>query len=138
MLQLFQMNVAKVDRMLHMLQWLYMYIAKVCSQCFIRVFGCIVASVFIWMLHTFHTYAASALSRYYVCLQWFSSVFASASEECFKCFLYLQTYVAIIASRCLKSKLSIAHVAVCVRSGGDMSGPYMRSSGTGPAWARET
>jgi hypothetical protein len=51
------------------------YVAKVCSQYFIYVFGRIVANVFIWMLHTFHTYAASILSGYYVCLQWFSSCF---------------------------------------------------------------
>jgi hypothetical protein len=58
-----------------MLQWLYTYVAKVCSQCFICVFGRIVASVFIYMLHTFHTYVASVLSEYYVCLQWFLSLF---------------------------------------------------------------
>jgi hypothetical protein len=34
-----------------------------------------VASVFIWVLHMFHTYIACILSGYCVCLQWFSSVF---------------------------------------------------------------
>ena len=39
MLQLFYTNVVKVDRTLHMLQWLYTFIVKVYSQCFICVFG---------------------------------------------------------------------------------------------------
>jgi hypothetical protein len=57
------------SEMLHMLQWLYTY----------------VASAFIKMLHMFHTYVASVLSERCVCLQWFSSVF-----RCFcKCFRYM-------------------------------------------------
>jgi CBS domain containing-hemolysin-like protein len=62
-------------RMLHMLQWLYIYVANAYSQCFI-CFHTYVASVFILMLHIFHTYVESVLSRCCVCLQWFSSVFS--------------------------------------------------------------
>jgi hypothetical protein len=41
-----------------------------------------VASVFIWILHMFHTYVVSVLSGCCVCLQWLSSVFASISFSC--------------------------------------------------------
>jgi hypothetical protein len=44
-----------------------------------------VASVFIWILHMFHTYDASVLSECYVCLQWFSVFF-----KCFcKCLRHM-------------------------------------------------
>jgi hypothetical protein len=65
-----------------MLQWLYMYVAKVCYQCFICVFGrmlkCVYLDVayishiccmcFIWMLHMF------------------AKVFKCFQEKNFKCF----------------------------------------------------
>jgi hypothetical protein len=38
MLQVFYTHVAKVDRVLHMLQWLYTYVASSYSQCFIYFF----------------------------------------------------------------------------------------------------
>ena len=60
-----------------MLQWLYTYIANVCSQCFICVFGRIVASV-IWMLHMFtHMLQLFYLDIAYVfnCFQVFLGVF---------------------------------------------------------------
>jgi hypothetical protein len=58
----FQMDVVKIDWVLHMLQRLYTYVANFCYQCFICVFGTYVASVFICMLHMFHIYVASVLS----------------------------------------------------------------------------
>jgi hypothetical protein len=33
-LHVFHLNVAKVDLVLHMLQWLYIYVASVCFRCF--------------------------------------------------------------------------------------------------------
>jgi hypothetical protein len=66
----FRWILQKKIRILHMLQWLYMYVAKVCSQCFIRVSERIVASEFIWMLHIFHTYVESGCCvRFQVFLQ---------------------------------------------------------------------
>jgi hypothetical protein len=53
MLQVFQMDVAKVDWDVAYVTMLYMCIAKVCSQCFIYVFEYML-QVFIWMLHMFH------------------------------------------------------------------------------------
>jgi hypothetical protein len=63
MLQLFHMDVAKVDRgMLHMLQFFrgmvqvyVLSVSDVSQVCFICVFRTYVVSVFIWMLHMFHT-----------------------------------------------------------------------------------
>ena len=77
-----------------MLQWLYTYVTKVCSKCFICFFRCILqvcltgcCICFTHMLQVFYLDVAyvcneSVLSRCYVCLQWFSNVF-----RCFcKCF----------------------------------------------------
>jgi hypothetical protein len=74
------------------------------------VFQIYAASVFIWMLHMFHTYVASSLlDILYVCNDFkrFSSVFFKFfqvfSEACFKCFIYLRTNITNVASGCLKS-----------------------------------
>jgi hypothetical protein len=40
-------------------------------------------------------------------------------------------YVAIVSSGCCKIRLGVAHVAMCVRKGGAMSGPRVLSGGTG-------
>jgi hypothetical protein len=47
----------------------------------------------------------------YVCndFQVFLGVFASVPYTCFKCFIYILLYVAIVASECLKSRLSVAY-----------------------------
>ena len=55
-----------------MLQWLYTYVASVCSKCFIYFFRRMFASVFIWMLHVFHTYVTCILSG---CCIYFAMVF---------------------------------------------------------------
>jgi hypothetical protein len=83
------------------------------------------------MLHIFSTHVASVLFGCYTCLQWFSSVFASASDVCFKYFIYLQTYVASVALHLDVSKVdrSIAY-EMCVGNG--------RGRGAGPAWVCET
>jgi hypothetical protein len=62
MLQVFRMDVAaKVDGMLHTLQWLYAYVANSVPNVS-SVFFTYVTSVFTWMLHMVHTYVASVLS----------------------------------------------------------------------------
>ena len=100
MLHLFHMDVAKVDRMmldmlhiLHLLQ-LQPYVLSVSDVpevCFIGVFRMQVASVFIWMLHMFHTYVVCVLFGCCLWLQWFSSVF-----RCF--FRVFQKHVSSISS----------------------------------------
>jgi hypothetical protein len=64
----FRMDIAKVDRDVA-------YVARVVHVCckhlfpmFHLFFQMYVASVFIWMLHMFHTYIASVLSRCCLCL----------------------------------------------------------------------
>ena len=105
--------------MLYLLQWF----VHVCCKAYVpnvsSVFRMYVASVFISMLHMFHTYVVSVLSACCVCLQWFSSVF-----RCFcKCFrrmfqvFHLLWYVASVASRYFKSISRVAH-GMRVGSGG--------------------
>jgi hypothetical protein len=62
MLQVFRMDIAKVDRNVA-------YVAMAVHVCYKRLFPMFhlffqtyVASVFIWMLHMFHTYLAIVLS----------------------------------------------------------------------------
>jgi hypothetical protein len=38
----------------------------------------------------------------------FSGAFGSGSDPCFKCFICFQTYIAIVASSCFKTRLSVA------------------------------
>jgi hypothetical protein len=74
------------------------------------VFSDVCCKCVIWMLHMFHMYIACVLSRYYVCLQWFLSVFFTCfcSDTCFKCFICL-LMLQVFASRCFKSRLCIAY-----------------------------
>jgi hypothetical protein len=84
------MNVAKVDQDVAYV----VVVAHVCCKRLFSIFHLFfqtcVASMFIQMLHMFHTYVAGVLSRYCICLQWFSSVircfFACISDVCRKCF----------------------------------------------------
>jgi hypothetical protein len=93
MLQVFCLDVAKVDMNVAYTCMLQAYISSV-FRCFIRMlasvsFGCCIY------------------------LQWFSNVFldvfASVSDTCFRCFICLLLYVATVVSRCFKSRLSVAN-----------------------------
>jgi hypothetical protein len=114
MLQVFHMGVPKVDPNV------------------LSVFQTYVTSVFIWMLHMFHTIVVNVLFGCCICLsmnfQAFSVVFASVSDACFKCFKHmfqvficLHTYVTNVLSRCSKNRSSIAvedpPIAAGVRAG---------------------
>ena len=86
---------------------IYMHVASICFQvffkCFIRMF-------------------ASVSSRFCICLQCCSSVFASVLDACFKCFIYLLLYVATVAFRYFKSRSDVTHgmrsLAPCVAVSG--------------------
>jgi hypothetical protein len=65
MLQVFQMNVAKVDRDV---AYVAMVVHICCKGLFLMFHRTYVANVFICMLHMFHTYVTSVLSGYWVCL----------------------------------------------------------------------
>jgi hypothetical protein len=71
MLQLFYIDVAKVDQDVAYIA----IVVHVCYKCLLPMFHlCFwmyVTSVFIWMLHMFHTYVACVLSGCCVCLQRF-------------------------------------------------------------------
>jgi hypothetical protein len=82
MLHVFHIDVAKVDQMLHMLQWLYMYVANVCSKCFIyffrrklhvRLSRCCIC--FTHMLQVFHLNIAHACNDFQVFFQVFCQYF---------------------------------------------------------------
>jgi hypothetical protein len=100
MLQVFYMNVAKVDRHVAMA-------IHICRKRLFKMFHLFfltyVANVFIWMLHMFHTYVANIfiwmLHMFFArAFQVFSDVFASVSHPCFKCFICLKTHVASVSS----------------------------------------
>ena len=105
MLPMFHSDVVKVDQDIVYVAMVVHVCCKNLSSMFHLFFHMYVASVFIWMLHMFHTYVACVLLICCVCLQWFSSV----SDACFKCFICLQTYVASIAPGCFKSRSDVAH-----------------------------
>ena len=59
--------------------------------------SCICCKCFNWMLREF-TMFSSVLQVFFV----------SVSDTCFKCFICLQTYVASVASGCLKTRSGVA------------------------------
>ena len=97
-----------------MLQWLYAYVASVCSKCFIYFFQTYVASVFIWMLHIFHTYVASVLSGYCVCmLAIVFNFFKSALDACFECFICIFCMLKVLHLDVLKVDRVLHKGCVC-------------------------
>jgi hypothetical protein len=85
MLHVFHLECAKLNLVLHMLQWLYTYVVHVCFECF-SCFKRIFANIFIWMLHM---------------LKWLYMYVASV---CFKCFTYFK--------RMLQQVLHVASVFI--------------------------
>jgi hypothetical protein len=87
MLQVFHMDVAKVDRDIAMVVYIC---CKLLFLMFHLFFQAHVASMFIWMLHMFHIYVSSVfIWMLRMFLQWFSGVFISVSDPSFKCFICL-------------------------------------------------
>jgi hypothetical protein len=74
MLHMFHLDVLKIDLLLHMLQWLYMYVASVCFKYFI---------CFKHILQVF--YVVYVVMTIYVCC-----------KRMFQIFHLFQTYVAIV------------------------------------------
>jgi hypothetical protein len=86
-----------------------MYVASILCGCYKSRSGCSIYACcklcfkcFICMLQTFSSGCC-------ICLQWFSSVFASVSYACFKCLMCLLLYVVIAASGCFKSRSGVTH-----------------------------
>jgi len=95
MFHMFHLDVAKVDLVLHILQWLYTYVSNisavlnVCCKCFI------------WMLQWLYMYVTSVCSKCFrPMLQVFHLDVAYVSNICckrlFKIFHLFQTYVASV------------------------------------------
>ena len=110
MLQVFHMNVAKVDRdvayiamVVHgccklLFSMFYLFFRRMLQVCLSECCICFthMLQVFYLMLNMF-AMVSSVLG-----------VFASVLDACFKCFIGLKTYVASVASGCFESRLSVA------------------------------
>jgi hypothetical protein len=107
MLQVFQIDIVKVDRDIA-------YVAMVVHVCYKGLFQCFICvsdvccKCFIWMLRMFHTYVASVSCGCCICftymlqifhldvayvLQWLHTCFPDVCYKCFNCFW---TYVASV------------------------------------------
>jgi hypothetical protein len=86
--------------MLHMLQWLYTYVASVCSKCFI----------------CFQTYAANVLSGCCICFTQMLQVFyldVACLTMTFKCFqVFCKCYVCCKCFSCFERMLQVFHLDV--------------------------
>jgi hypothetical protein len=85
--------------MLHMLQWLYMYVAKVCSKCFICFFRHKLQVCFLDVAYVSH-----------ICLQVILHMLAMAFK-CFRCFasvldIYCKCFI------CFRRTLQVFHLDV--------------------------
>jgi hypothetical protein len=94
--------------MLHMLQWLYTYVANFCFQCFICFSDVYCKCVYLDVAYISHICCKCFYLDVAYVLQWFGGVFASVLDACFKCFICLEIYVVSVASRCFKSRSDVA------------------------------
>jgi hypothetical protein len=112
MLQVLYMDIAKVDCDVVFVAMVYTRMLQASVTNVSSVFRTYVASVFIYMLHMFHTYVVSVLPGCCICLamgfKCFSSVFyvfhLSSFIRCKCC----------IASGCFKSRYGVAHVIMVI------------------------
>jgi hypothetical protein len=101
-----------------MLQWLYTYVASVCSKCFLlfkymlQVCLSVCCICFTHTLQVFYLDVAYVFQWSFKCFQVFWQVFqtyvSSVSNTCFKCFICLHTYVANVLSGCFKNRSGVA------------------------------
>jgi hypothetical protein len=112
---------------------LYTYVSSVCSKCFV-CFRRILQVFYLDIAKLDWDVAYIYICKCFMCFH----IFFNGYIRVFKFFLVcLLVYVASVSSRCCKSRLSVAHIAMHVSSGGGASGPCARSGGAGPTWARE-
>jgi energy-coupling factor transporter transmembrane protein EcfT len=83
MLHMFHLDVAKVDMVLHILRWLYIYVASVCFKCF---------NCFKRMLQVFYLDVAYVAMTIHISYKYM-----------FQMFQLFQKYVASVLSRCCNS-----------------------------------
>jgi hypothetical protein len=106
MFHVFHLDVAKLVGMLHI---------------YASVLG-----VFIRMLQVFHFNNCIGLQWLHACFQVFQ-VFCKCFRHTLQGFQLFWTYVVNVSSGCCKSRLGVAHVAICVRSGGGREWSLWRS-----------
>jgi hypothetical protein len=87
-----------------------MYVASVCSKCFIYFSDSCCKCVYLDVSYVSHICCKCFIWMLNMLCNGYSSVsgfFCSVSDACFKCFMCLQTYVANVSSGCFKSKLGV-------------------------------
>jgi hypothetical protein len=94
----FYAEVVKVDQNVAHAVMIVHLCCKFLFPTFHLFFHTYVASMFIWMLHMFHTYVVNVLSRCCICFTMVFKCFSNASDAYFKCFICIQTYVTSAAS----------------------------------------
>jgi hypothetical protein len=104
MLQVFQMNVAKVDQdvaYVAMVMYVQMSVTNVSSMFSEHMLQVCLSGCCICFIHTLHMFYLDVV---YGCNGFqVLDVFSSGLEACFKCFIYLQTYIATVVFVCYKS-----------------------------------
>jgi hypothetical protein len=93
MLYMFHLDIVKVDLVLHMLQWLYTYVANVCF----KYFSCLKRMLqvfFFWMLHMLHCLCVYVASVCFICFKKYVAnilsgccIYYSVIHICCKCML---------------------------------------------------
>jgi hypothetical protein len=106
-----RIGVAKVDRILHMLQWLYTYVASVYFKCFICFFRRMLQVFYLDVAYVSHICLQVFLEGCCICFamafQVFLDVFTSVSDTYFKYFIFLQMHVAKVSSGYFKSRSTL-------------------------------
>jgi len=96
-----------------MLQASFLNVSSVFSNVCYKCIYLDIAYVFIHMMQAFYLDVAYV----YNIFKYFSGVFASVSDACFKCFICFQTYVAIVAYGCFKTRSGVTFYYLTSTSG---------------------
>jgi hypothetical protein len=121
MLQVFYINVVKVDRDVAHVAMMFL---SVCPKCFSSVLD-VCCKCFIWMLHIHacckhifqvfhvsHTYVVSILSGCCIYFAMATNVFSGVSNVCCKCFNSFRRMLQVFHLSVANVDLGVAHVAV--------------------------
>jgi hypothetical protein len=73
---MFHLDIAKIDLVLHMLQWLYTYVASVCFKCF--------------------SYSKCMLQVFYIDVVYVALLYIYVASVCYKCFSYFKCMLQVL------------------------------------------
>jgi hypothetical protein len=110
-LQMFYIDVAKVDRDVAHLQWLYTDVSSVESKCFI-CFRRILCVYIYSILQLVLSGCLQCLQWLYMWFQVFFVVFRKCFRRMLQVFQLFRTYITNVSSTCCKSRSDVAYVAV--------------------------